>query len=192
MNNLTINDWDDESPEITQILWRLSVGRDTLDGECRVRDGRVETPQLCEDGYVELRPCTTREIRAAVQQWLDDKPERDAENKRWEDRYNLVKAAWEEFEKENVIRYAIPSVDYLPTDPAAHGQVAFRITIWGEGDKREDFYFVKTDPTWGDVFTFFDRSIGMTGDEHHCYLEGAYHVGETEEGIPVYEFSTGS
>jgi hypothetical protein len=132
-----------------------------------------------------------------VQQWLDEKPERDTEFAKWEERHSFVRDAWEEWEKSHTIRHAIPSVDYLPDDPAARGKVCFRITIWDQDyDQSDYFYFVKTDPTWGDVFTFFDRSIGMTGDEHHCFLEGCYLVGERKdvsgEVIPVFEFSTGS
>jgi hypothetical protein len=68
MNGLFI-----ECIEDNEILWRLDAGSGVLDGACKVRDGRVETPDLYDEFNIELRPCAIREIRKACQEWYDDR-----------------------------------------------------------------------------------------------------------------------
>jgi hypothetical protein len=192
--NLHICGLENEQEGYAEILWRLNIGSGICDtdGYSVVRDGRVETPQLCEDTYIELRPDAIREIHTRCQEWWDEKPERDKKNQEWEDRYEEVKGEWERWEEEpgNKTRVAIPSVDYFPSDRAASGPCSFRVQLWDDaGD--DYYYFVKRDPTWGEVLRFFDKSIRLTGDEHHCYLEGIIEVGELD-GVTIYEFCTGS
>lgn len=183
-----------ENNDIHDLLWRL----DNQDGVCTVREGRVESPQLCEAMHFDLTMRSQRDIRMLCQQWVDEKPERDRKYRESEERYEAVKSAWDKWEAEHKIRFAIPSVDHFPEEIAVEGSIAIQFTLWDEETDQDDaeHYFYMDDPTWGDVLRFFDKSIGLTGDEHHCFLEGLYKVRDCEIGenktLPIYNFSTGS
>lgn len=177
--------------EGNDLLWRL----DNLDGVCYVRDGRVETPELCDDMHVELRPSSIKEIRKQCQEWIDEKPKRDRENQEWEDRYEHYlgeDGLWAKWDKQQhePIQHVIASVYEDPDAVAVEGKCRFVMQgddYWGEGSAnyRSNQY---TDPTWGDVLREFDRAVECCRDFHHIYLEG---IGQGEfEGEII--FHTGS
>jgi len=172
--------------EGNDLLWRLS---DNLDGVCYVRDGRVETPQLLDDSYVDLRPCTIREIRKQCQEWVDAKPERDKEAKEWNNRYDYYRALWETWEDHEGVKgrnyQAVASIYHEPDEIAVQGECRF--TAYDEEGRmwRSTLY---NNPTWADVMRAFEESMEHTDDYHHVFLEGVHKTEFSGE----YGFSTGS
>lgn len=70
--------------------------------------------------------------------------------------------------------------------------VAHADTFFGGKDSKPFQSGVLHDPTWGDVFAQFEKSLAVTKDLHHIFLEGVHRIGKTEYGIPMYRFSAGS
>lgn len=72
------------------------------------------------------------------------------------------------------------------TNVAVGHKVRFRI-----GEYVSD---VVSTPTWADVVRVVDESVAVTGDEHHCLIEGVYQTTSKESGmgIAVYNVSLGS
>jgi len=66
---------------------------------------------------------------------------------------------------------------------------------WGgdEDEKSEPFQSeVLESPTWLELCYHFERCMQATKDYHHSFLEGAHKADKEIDGVPVYEFSTGS
>lgn len=79
--------------------------------------------------------------------------------------------------------------------------IALRDQFFGGPDSREFRSPVLTNPTWGRVFTQFERAMRTTRDMHHAFLEGVYpvtadvdgkRVPVVENGVALYRFSAGS
>ena len=195
--NLHICDWTEVDGDIRQIMWRLQ----DLDGECRVYEGRVETPFLSDNDYVELRPSTIREIRTECQEWLDEKPERDAKYAKEEAEYDRVRAAWESWDEFANIHHAIPSVPHTPGERVHDGLWA--LVAFDEDRKCVTCELMEATADWGDVLLIFDKTIKRTGDTHHCFLEGVGQISRFEKPrlpdflkesyeFPILTFHTGS
>lgn len=84
---------------------------------------------------------------------------------------------------------------------AVQGKVVFtakRDTFFGGEDSKDYRSEVMENPTWKQVFAAFKASIPVTRDYHHCFLEGIQrlvlnkHPQKDLDGIPLYEFITGS
>jgi hypothetical protein len=199
MNDLHICGLENESPGYADLQWTLPG----MCGYCVVRDCVVETPQLCKDDYVELRPSAIRQIRTECQKWIDEMPERERANQEWEDNYNFIREAWDKWEdlEENHVRNAIPSMSELPMTVAVEGRCVFI-----EVDDECSLVYCETAnyPTWGTLLKMFDKCIQATGDDHHVFLEGICPLKDDsyyrkyipqrikDSGLPVYIFSTGS
>lgn len=86
------------------------------------------------------------------------------------------------------------------SDIAIKGDVILvgeRDTFWGGKQSKEYRSGVLHNPTWGDVFEHFGRSMPVTRDLHHAFLEGVYPIRRdgkdvVENGIPLYVFVAGS
>lgn len=70
--------------------------------------------------------------------------------------------------------------------------VAHADSFFGGKDSKPFQSGVMHDPTWGDVFEQFEKSLAVTKDGHHIYLEGVHRIGKDEYGVPMYRFSAGS
>jgi hypothetical protein len=77
-----------------------------------------------------------------------------------------------------------------------------RDDFFGGKESKEYRSGVLHNPTWGDVFEHFRKSIPVTRDAHHCFLEGVYRYTRNVRGkqiaqvgdgdIPIYTFAAGS
>jgi len=177
--NLDIMEYSEQTGEV---YWRLNG----QDGVCEVVDGKVDSVYLC-DGPFDLLPDAIRYVVDSLQQWLDDIPKREAENKEWEDEYvNYFgdNGVWQEWEKTNKLRCAIPSIYHEPSEIAIVGEVRFVMFSY-PSPYRSLLY---NNPTWGDIVLEFDKAIEHCKDFDHCYLEGI-----EPSGIPgEFEFLAGS
>ena len=98
---------------------------------------------------------------------------------------------------------AYPTADDLPVDNldeiAIEGKCIVylgRNTGWGGEESRHWTSGVLENPTWLELCALFNDAMHSVKDLHHCFLEGVTldgHLGEScNEGVPVYEFCTGS
>jgi len=174
------------------VMWRYKG----IDGTSIIRDEKAVDAMLCE-GDMLLTKGASEEIQRLVTEWIPTHEQARLEFATWEEKHEKVQTAWDRWqeEQEYPIKFAIPSVDDLPTDTAVAGMC---ILVDYDEDGRPHMTEILMNPTWGEVLYHFDLCIRFTGDEHHCFLEGLYEV-ETEErpagvldDIPVYRFSTGS
>jgi hypothetical protein len=67
-----------------------------------------------------------------------------------------------------------------------------RDEFWGGEASRDYRSKAMTNPTWLDVVVCANAMIGVTGDEHHSFLEGVEWVGREQYGLQVYELLMGS
>jgi hypothetical protein len=188
---MTINDLNICGIENGQILWQLALGGGVFgsDGYCDIQDGQVQEPQLCEDRHVDLKPSAIKEIQAACQEWLDEKPQRDQEARDWDNRYEYYKGLWEDWENHENIEgrhYQVcPSIYHEPTEIAVQGECYF-IAYDEEGTLWRSASY--NNPTWADVLRALEDSLEHTQDYHHVYLEGIM----KSEFDGEYYFTTGS
>lgn len=78
---------------------------------------------------------------------------------------------------------------------AVKGDARFIATTDGFFGRDRNYGSANTlhNPTWGQVFEKFKESIPVTGDYHHCYLEGIRRLNKNAlDGCPLYEFVAGS
>lgn len=123
-------------------------------------------------------PPTSEEIAEAHRQDEEDRRVREAWNK-WED-------------ETGPLNRAIPSIKYTPDEIAFEGKCILFDTddgTWGTGHTYVCVNLEK--PTWGKVMRAFDVAIAVTGDTHHCFLEGLEKVTENKD-VTVFRFATGS
>lgn len=173
------------------IFWTL----DGQDGTSELNEDHtsVYDASLC-DGPFDMKPDIMRQVREEVQQWLDDKPDKDKREKEWNDRYEYYlgkDGVWAEWMEINPIQHAIPSVYHEPSEYTGLGEVRFvqyGDDYWGDGETvyRSQLY---NNPTWGDVMREFDLSIEHCKDFHHCFLEG---IAPSKEFAGEINFLTGS
>jgi len=71
-------------------------------------------------------------------------------------------------------------------DVAVEGKVKFQ--DWNGEFISEVF----NDPTWEHVACVAEIAMAVTGDNHHCYLEGIYREKEAESDVKTYVLSMGS
>lgn len=117
-------------------------------------------------------------------------------------KWAALQMAWDEVD---AATYAVPSVDFLPNDVAVVGKCVLQYKVdknsWTgipsglrKGSLEGESYWspVLDNPTWLDVLVQFDHGIPMVQDFHHVFLEGLEPTGLQQDGVPIYEFCTGS
>jgi len=160
--NLDIIEYDGEN---FQVLWRLN----NEDGVCYLdTENRVISTELC-GGPFDMKPDALKQVRDEVQQWVDDKPERDREYKQREEKDAYYTELWDEWVENNEVKHAFPSVYEKPDDVVADGIYRFTHRLFGSVYTSDVYY---SSPTRGDAMLEFDKAIVHTGDYHHSFLEG--------------------
>lgn len=121
--------------------------------------------------------------------------EQKAADKAWKDNYDKTSKYWRKQEDRLGIQNAIMSVYQVKArDRAVEG----KCVLLNRDGEEPYISRVLNNPTWATVLKHFDKSIPVTGDYHHNFLEG---IGEYENGhlyreLPedcrVFVFHTGS
>lgn len=134
--------------------------------------------------------------------------QKEAENEAWEQRWNGIRESWDAWQEKREkarrpIIHAYPSIDHKPRERAVEGRcvlISLQDEFFGGDESKPYVSRVLTNPTWGTVLVEFDKSIFVTGDSHHSFLEGLRRLPRKQlpkgvkipSGITVLEFSTGS
>lgn len=85
-----------------------------------------------------------------------------------------------------------PSVDFGPDVRAINGRAVLMADRGDFGDGRDWYSKPIENPTWGQVLVALSKSISVTKDSHHVFMEGVSETGKTMNGVPVYHINTGS
>lgn len=94
---------------------------------------------------------------------------------------------------------AYPTVDDIPQDNldevAIQGPcilIADKDPYWAGALSQPYQSEILENPTWLELCYHFERCMEATKDYHHVFLEGVHPTDKQIDGIPVYNFSTGS
>ena len=186
--------------EDDKVFWEL----DGVEGVCEIFSDEVIDTYLRSD-YFQLKPYILPAVTFEVQKWINEKPERDKQFAESEAKADKIRSAWDEWEETNgEFRHAVPSMGCAPDEVAVEGRcILFDFDEYGYGHGTAYTCLKLENPTWGKVMTTFDMSIIVTGDEHHCFLEGLIEVDPADHpkvfantyiapGTKVFRFATGS
>ena len=125
----------------------------------------------------------------------DQKLQDKCDQETWDENFEY----WENWQEEHGINHATMSCyEHKAHDRAVEGKCVLIHRDYYEGGKPY-VSRVLNNPTWGTVLKHFDRAIPVTGDYHHCFLEGIGQIDSPEGYVldlpndcKVFVFHTGS